>query len=119
MSLITDNIDAIVSQKGLDRKEFFADIGITAQAYTQWRKEQSQPRLDKIFKIAEVLGVEPAAIFSNDDENKKTAAQEGDGLTDAQSELIKLIRQLDPDGVHYLKEKAQGLIDFQQFRDGQ
>lgn len=52
-------------------------------------------------------------------DNKKTAAPKDDGLADAQSELIKLVRQLDPDGVHYLKEKAQGLIDFQQFRDGQ
>lgn len=119
MSLITDNIDRMISQKGLDKAEVLAAVGVSAQAYSQWRHEQSQPRLDKIFKFAEVLDIEPSAILSTDIDNKKTATQAGDGLTDAQIELLNLVRELDPDGVHYLKEKAQGLIDFQRFRDSQ
>ena len=78
MSMITDNIDAIIEKNGIDRKAFFASVGITAQAYSQWRNEQNQPRLDKIFKIAEVLGCAPAAIFSEDIE--KTAVSKDDDL---------------------------------------
>lgn len=119
MSLITDNIDYLLEKRGLDKKELFSAVGITAQAYSQWKNEQSQPRLDKIFKIAEVLEVEPADILSKDLQNKKAATQMGDGLTDTQNDLLNIIRQLDPDAVRFLKAKAQELADFQRFRDSQ
>ncbi len=118
MSLITDNIDAIVSEKGIKKGEFYAAVDISAQTYSQWKNEQTQPSLKNIYRIAEYLGVEVYVLFLKDGQ-KKTAAPVGDGLTDAQKSLLAILSSLDSDGVRYIIEKAREVVEFQRFRDSQ
>lgn len=117
-----DKILAILDHRKIPVSRLERDLGFGNGYIKQLKKDIPAGRLMMICKYLDIPFNE---ILSNRDfdpadyDNKKTAAPKDDGLTDAQSELIKLVRQLDPDAVHYLKEKAQGLIDFQQFRDGQ
>lgn len=127
MSRVTDNIDLLLTMKGIGKYKFYKDVGISAPAYTQWKQGKNNPRLSKLQQIAEYLGVsvstltdEQAVVFEIDKpEEKETAAPEGDGMSDVQIELMSIARTLDPDSLRYLTAKARELAEFQRFRDSQ
>lgn len=127
MSIITDNIDQILAVKRIGKYQFYADVGISAAAYAQWKRGKNKPRMDNLEAIARYLGVSVSTLTTEhvidfdapEPEEKKTAAPEGGGLSDAQIELLSLIRQLDPASLRYLTAKARELADFRKFLDDQ
>lgn len=120
-----DYIDLELKKRRIQVTDFAADLGVSPQSYYKWRRDGGNPRLSNIKKMAELLNVSFADLMkleSGEDiqpEPEKAATPEGDGLTDAQIELLALIRQLDADSVRYLTAKARELTEFQRFRDGQ
>ena len=74
MSTITDRIEELLEQNGLSKKEMLARVGVTASAFSQWKLEQSQPRLDKLYSIADYLQTPVSRLF----EKEKSAPPEGD-----------------------------------------
>lgn len=91
MSIITENIDRILKERGMAKKDFYAKLDITAAAYSQWRLEQSQPSITKLYTAADILDVDIADIVSG---KKRTATESGDGLSDEEQVLIRLFRIL-------------------------
>ena len=114
MSKITDRIEEMLKFQGLSKKEMLDSVGVTASAYSQWKLGQSQPRLERLYLISEYLHIPVACLF---EETKTAATQTDDGLSQNQKRLIQLVSSLDDDLCAYLIQKAQDLIDFQQFRD--
>ena len=91
MSIITDRIDRILERNGMTKKDFYAALDISPAAYSQWRKEQSQPSLNKLYAAADILKVDISDIVSG---KKSTATKSGDGLSDEEQVLIRLFRIL-------------------------
>lgn len=75
MSIFTDNIEAILKAKGIQRKDFFAGIGVSSVTYYNWKKGSFEPQMDKVYRAADFLGVPVSDLLTQ----KKTAALSGDG----------------------------------------
>lgn len=91
MSIITDNIDRLIAERGMTKKEFVSQLGITAAAYSQWRLEQSQPSVGKLYTAADILGVDIADIVSG---KKRTATDNGDGHSASTKLMISIFESL-------------------------
>ena len=90
MSTITDRIEELLEQNGLSKKEMLARVGVTASAFSQWKLEQSQPRLDKLYSIADYLQTPVSRLF----EKEKSAPPEGD----ADKPIIQIYNDLNERG---------------------
>ena len=54
-SPITARIDALLAQKGIDKKTFYHDCGITSASYSQWNTQKTTPKPSNLYKIAKYL----------------------------------------------------------------
>ena len=104
MSIITDNIDRLIAERGMKKGEFYAATGITAAAFSQWKLEQSKPSLDKLYAAADVLGVDISDVVSGKNkmyyggtkllEMKKTATDIGDGISAPMKLMLSIFETL-------------------------
>lgn len=127
MSIITDSIDRILERNGMSKKDFYAALSISPSAYSQWKLEQSQPSLSKLYAAADILGVDIAEIVSTKHmmsygdtpllNNKKTATQADDGLNDEEQVLIRLFRILPAEHRAAIIRRLQELERLQKAQD--
>jgi transcriptional regulator with XRE-family HTH domain len=54
--------ETIRNSKGLKDKQVADAAGVTPSTFSDWKSGRSAPKLDKIIRIAKVLGVSPADI---------------------------------------------------------
>lgn len=114
MSILTDNIERELRNRGTLIKDFCADIGITTVAYYRWKAGKGNPTVTRMKQIADYLGMTVPELMAE----KKTATLSGDGdLPQAAQELIALLSSLDEPSICYLLKKARELAEVQQFRD--
>lgn len=77
----------LLKSKGIPRMQFYAEIGISAGAMSQWKLGKTTPTYNSIAKIADYLGVTVEELTG--DTTKKTAAPEGDGLSNGAKRLVE------------------------------
>ncbi len=53
----TRNLNDILYTKGISRKDFAARMGVPYPTVCSWLQGKSYPRMDKVEKMAEILGV--------------------------------------------------------------
>lgn len=118
-----EKILAVLEYRKIPVSRMERDLGFSNGYIKQLKKDIPAGRL---MVVCRYLDIPMEKLLQDDDQfdpadldKKNTAAPKGDGLTDAQREVLNLVRQLDPDAVSYLKAKAQELVDFQRFRDSQ
>ena len=114
MSIITDNIDRILAERGMTKKEFVSQLGITAAAYSQWRLEQSQPSINKLYAAADILGVDIADIVSG---KKRTATVIGDGVSASTRLMASIFETLSEEDQWSILLQAQEKARSQKGRD--
>ena len=117
MSIITDKIDQLLKRNGILKKDFYAAVGISPAAYSQWKLGQSQPTLGKLQRAADVLGVDLADIISTKNtmsygdapllDMKKAATNDGDGLSDKELLLLSIFNSLPEDRQWAILRQAQ------------
>ena len=117
MSIITDKIDQLLKRNGMLKKDFYAAVGISPAAYSQWKLGQSQPTLGKLQRAANVLGVDLSDIISSKTtmsygdttlvEMKKAATSDGDGLSDKELLLLSIFNSLPEDRQWAILRQAQ------------
>lgn len=64
MSVLTDNIDRILAERGIPKGEFYKSVGISSAAYSQWNKEKYVPRKSTVSVIARFLQVTPEYLLT-------------------------------------------------------
>lgn len=69
--VMSENIRYYMKRKGWDRKELSKRSGIAYTTITDWIKEVSYPRIDKIEKLALVLEVEKADLIESRNSRRK------------------------------------------------
>lgn len=65
---MNSRIKDLMQKKGLTQKEVADALGITKQAVSYWCQSNFVPRADKAEKLAELLGVSPAALMFGEDD---------------------------------------------------
>lgn len=121
MSAFTDLIDLELKKRKIGKYKFYEDVGISAMTFSKWKSGENFPSMKNVKRISEYLGIPVSTLIDLDSpkETEKTAAPEGNGLSDAQIELLTIARSLDADALRFLTTKARELAEFQRFRDGQ
>jgi len=124
-------INAILAEKGVEKRTFYADCKITSSAFSQWSTGRTTPREKKLREIADYLGVSyeylmtgtkkdlPLGLSSKPvefDVDRLTANYD-DGLTDSQRDLISLIYELPDDVVLMLLSAAKEWLKNHKFAD--
>lgn len=130
MSIITDNIDKLIDERGIDKKAFYKEIGVSASAYSQWRLRQSYPRFDKLLKAADFFNVDIADIVSGKTpmsfgstpliDAKKAITNIDDGLNEKYAKydvLIDLFDSLPPDRQDAVIRQLQEIVRLQKAQD--
>lgn len=127
MSIITDNIEKILAERGMKKGEFYAATGITASAFSLWKLGQNNPSLDKLYVAADVLSVDISDIVSGKNamsygdtpllETKKAATSGGDGLSEKHVLLIQLFDTLPSDRQDAVIRQLQEIVRLQKAQD--
>lgn len=65
MSEIGSNFSKIIESKGIKKSEVARATGIPYSCFTDWTHGRYIPKLDKIHKIADYLGVSPAILLDD------------------------------------------------------
>lgn len=68
MNTLSDKIDACIKASGLDRTNFASKIGIPESTIRNWKRNNSIPAADILFKISKYFNV-PMEYFLDESEN--------------------------------------------------
>lgn len=105
---LLDRIEKSIEDMGISKEQFYEESGISSASMSQWRTGVHRPTTKKLKQAADYLGVSLKYILTG--EEKPPAAQEGDGLTDVQRELMDLVRSMTPEEASVLVATARALI---------
>lgn len=71
MSKLTKRIDSVLDEKGITKKDFYSNCGITSSAYSQWNTGKTEPRKATLQKVSEYLKVNYEWLASGAGEKEK------------------------------------------------
>ena len=113
-SLTTEDVEdmlskvyALLKSKGIPRMQFYAEIGISAGAMSQWKLGKTTPTYNSIAKIADYLGVTVDELTG--DTTQKTAAPKGDGLDEDTLKLARCYQSMNAEGRKAMRALAKVL----------
>ena len=86
------NLAYYLSLCGKEQKEVAEDIGVATSTFNDWAKGKNYPRIDKIEKLANYLGIKKSDLI----EDKKITPEETK-LTEGEKMLLDLFRQVPED----------------------
>ena len=107
-SPIVNRINSLLAERGIDKKKFYEDCGITSASYSLWNTGKTKPRMKNLEIIADYLRV-PVSYLLEGKEQKEKPAQHWDGL----KEIDAIFEQLTPSRQAKLLELARLYLDDQ------
>lgn len=63
---ITNRINAVLAERGIDKGTFYNDCKITSAAFSQWATGKTEPRMKTLKTIADYLGVSVEYLLADD-----------------------------------------------------
>ena len=107
-SPIVNRINSLLAERGIDKKKFYEDCGITSASYSLWNTGKTKPRMKNLEIIADYLHV-PVSYLLEGKEQKENPAPQRDGL----KEIDAIFEQLTPSRQAKLLELARLYLDDQ------
>ncbi|MCR5436196.1 MAG: helix-turn-helix domain-containing protein [Treponema sp.] len=101
MSKLSDKIEACYKAIGKDRKHFSQEIGISESTIRNWKRFDSTPAADLLFKIAQYFNV-PMEYFMDGSENP---------LSDKEIATIIKLRKLTDEQLRMINYMIDKFID--------
>ena len=92
-SPIVNRINSLLAERGIDKKKFYDDCGITSASYSLWNTGKTKPRMKNLETIADYLHV-PVSYLLDGQEKKEKPAPDWDGLSGKDKRLIEWFRSL-------------------------
>lgn len=118
-SPIVARINALLAERGIEKKKFFADCKITSATYSQWNTGKTTPRMRNLAVIATYLGVPLDELLrsvnpshggiSEDDEKKQRPAQ-GEALSPEKQAAWELLQKMDDDTLRRFINAAKAML---------
>ena len=88
-----DRIFFLLDKTDMEQQAFAAQVGVSDDTASNWRRRKSASYSKYLSKIAAVLNTSVEYLLTG--EEKGPATVDGDGLTDQQRAMIQRIRQMD------------------------
>lgn len=70
-SVMTNNIKIVLERKGLKQSWLASQLGRSYSVVNGYVQNRSQPRLEVLYRIAEILDVDPRELLVVEEENDK------------------------------------------------
>lgn len=120
--LFYDYFDFLCKQKGVSPNKACQEMGISRSVAAKWKSTNTKPRMDTLVKISEYFNISTDELVSKSEniaqeENKKTATDDGDGLTDVQKEFLSVFYSLTDQDVSVLLSAAKAQLEAHKSQD--
>lgn len=70
-SPIVSRINSLLAEKGIEKKEFYKNCGITSASYSLWNTGKTKPRMKNLETIANYLGVPVSYLLEGKEQKEK------------------------------------------------
>ena len=77
-SPIVSRINGLLAEKGLSKRDFYQDCGITSASYSLWNPGKTTPRMKNLEVIADYLETTTDYLLTGLGEKEKAPTQEGE-----------------------------------------
>ena len=77
-SPIVSRINGLLAEKGISKRDFFRDCGITSASYSLWNTGKTTPRMKNLEVIANYLETTTDYLLTGLGEKEKAPTQEGE-----------------------------------------
>ena len=108
-SPIVNRINSLLAERGIDKKKFYEDCGITSASYSLWNTGKTKQRMKNLEIIADYLHVPVSYLLEGKGQKEKPALQMENGL----KEIDAIFEQLTPSRQSKLLELARLYLDDQ------
>ena len=75
-SPIVNRINSLLAERGIDKKKFYEDCGITSASYSLWNTGKTKPRMKNLEIIADYLRVPVSYLLEGKEQKEKPASEE-------------------------------------------
>lgn len=98
--------------RGLSQKEVAATLKVSAPSVSNWESEKTRPTHDNLEKLADLYGVSVDYLLGRDvpAETQIEKPVPKDELSDDESELLRLFRQLNAEAQARLLDTADDMV---------
>lgn len=93
--------------EGKSRKEICKTLGYSYFTFSDWVNGKKMPRMDKVEQLANYFGILKSDLI---EEKTKTAAQNGNGLSEAKQQLLDLAESCTEEDAEKLLQMMQILL---------
>lgn len=107
---IVDRIFMLLSEKGIEQKDFAKALNISPTALSDWKSRRIKSYRNRLPEIAEILGTSVEYLATGEE---RPATENGDGLSEAEQGLIDLFRRLTPEQQDMVLRMVQAASDKQ------
>ncbi|NCE63064.1 XRE family transcriptional regulator [Pseudoflavonifractor sp. 524-17] len=97
--------------KGLTMKELGEKVGVSESAISQYETGKREADFETLLKIGEVLDCSIDYLLRGEEQKKKPAPTDGDGLDDMDRCLLGFIQAMTPDQKQLLLAQMQVLFE--------
>ena len=108
-SPIVNRINSLLAERGIDKKKFYDDCGITSASYSLWNTGKTKPRMKNLETIADYLRVPVSYLLEGKEQKEKPALQMENGFDADTKELFDIWNSEDEAGRKALIEMARFL----------
>lgn len=77
-SPIVSRINGLLAEKGISKRDFYQDCGITSASYSLWNTGKTTPRMKDLEVIADYLETTTDYLLTGLGEKEKAPTQEGE-----------------------------------------
>lgn len=77
-SPIVSRISGLLAEKGISKRDFYQDCGITSASYSLWNTGKTTPRMKNLEVIADYLETTTDYLLTGLGEKEKAPTQEGE-----------------------------------------
>lgn len=95
-SPIVSRINGLLAEKGISKRDFYQDCGITSASYSLWNTGKTTPRMKNLEVIADYLETTTDYLLTGLGEKEKAPTQEGERGIDEQNLKVAFFRGADP-----------------------
>ncbi len=100
--IISERIIKVMKERHMTQTEFAKQVGIASSTISEWKKKKTNPTVEKIMDICNVLQITPEQLLTGkgiEDEEEIAAASPSSKFTPGDIQMIE--------DYHHLKEEQQ------------
>ena len=108
-SPIVIRINGLLAEKGISKRDFYRDCGITSASYSLWNTGKTTPRMKNLEVIANYLETTTDYLLTGLGEKEKAPTQEGEREFELSPAFFRLKQGLEPYDIS--EDDADFLLD--------